>query len=322
MTEYTERQQKEMIEQAKAGDPEANYRLSMWALDQAAAEPDEERWNRLAAKCLVKAAEAGYGPAKEKMDELLAQTAYAEKREPESAPEPVRIYEPETSREPEPKPEPVREIPRTSRRKPAPAKPAGFRGVLLVVLAALGNFFRVVWDKLKAFFVHLFRKDGPLDIDKWDKAKWKRVQIICIAVCVVLAVLIVILVIGGRNKAAREAEVVPTPITEVAATAVPSPTPGVTVYPDEATRAAIAAATLDTYPAESEYVTEPRTMLVATNGGTLNLRRGTSADTDWLASMPYHTELPTYAFHSGWALVDYNGTFGWASVDYLSQAGE
>jgi len=79
MIELTEQQEQEMIDRAKTGDPEANYQMSLWALDQAMAEPEEERWNRLAAKCLVKAAEAGYAPAKAKMDELLkAAEAHAE----------------------------------------------------------------------------------------------------------------------------------------------------------------------------------------------------------------------------------------------------
>ena len=343
MSEYTEREQQEMIDRARAGDPEANYRLSMWALEQSAAEPDEERWNRLAAKCLVRSAEAGYGPAKEKMKELLAQTAYAEESAPTPAPVPEPVPEVEPIPAAEPEPEPVREyIPRTERtarpaepsRKPAASRTARSRSgasstdkagavkaKVLAVLSAIGAFFVFLGGKLKDFFVRVTRKGGPLDVDLWSKAKWKRVQIICIAVCVVLAILIVTLIASGRKKKAETPEVIPTPEVEIAATPVPTPTPDPT-YPDQATRAAIAAAALDVYPTEQEYVTEPRTVQVATNGGTLNLRKGTSADTEWLASMPYHTSLPVYAYHSGWALVNYDGTYGWASVDYLSQVGE
>ena len=70
MQDLTEQQEQEMIRRAKAGDPEANYQMSLWALEQAIAEPEEERWNRLAAKCLVKAVDAGYEPAKEEDGQL------------------------------------------------------------------------------------------------------------------------------------------------------------------------------------------------------------------------------------------------------------
>ena len=336
MSEYSEREQQEMIDRARAGDPEANYRLSMWALEQSAAEPEEERWNRLAAKCLVKAAEAGYGPAKEKMNELLAQTAYAEPPEPTpepasfpaAAPAPAaREYATGSGRTDPPRAaEPARARTAASERpsrsvSASPDRTGAVKGGALAVLSAVGGFFAVLGRKLRSFLARILRKGGPLDVDRWSKAKWKRVQIICIAICVVLALLIVLLIAGGRNKKAGETEVLPTPEVEVAVTPVPTPTPDPT-YPDQATRAAIAAAPLDAYPTEQEYVTEPRTVQVATNGGTLNLRKGTSADTEWLASMPYHTSLPVYAYHGGWALVNYDGTYGWASVDYLTQVGE
>ena len=85
MDEWTEQEEQQIIEQAKTGDPEANYALSLWALRRGEEEPDEPRWNRLAAKCLVKAAQAGYGPAKEQMASLLSQSGQSVPA-PQSAP--------------------------------------------------------------------------------------------------------------------------------------------------------------------------------------------------------------------------------------------
>ena len=87
-----------MIERAKSGDPQANYELSLWAQERSEEEPDEPRWNRLAAKCLVKAAQAGYGPAQERMAVILQQSAAGKAgrapapQEPDM-PEPVHINE-------------------------------------------------------------------------------------------------------------------------------------------------------------------------------------------------------------------------------------
>jgi len=68
----TEQEEQVMIEKAKAGDPQANYQMCLWALEQAKAEPEEERWKRLAAKCLVQSAQAGYNPAQKKMEDLIS----------------------------------------------------------------------------------------------------------------------------------------------------------------------------------------------------------------------------------------------------------
>ena len=101
MRDWTEQEEQELIELAKTGDPRANYELSQWALARGEEEPDEPRWNRLAAKCLVKAAQAGYGPAQERMAEILRQqqkdpaptTAARASRQTSAAaaPEPVRL---------------------------------------------------------------------------------------------------------------------------------------------------------------------------------------------------------------------------------------
>lgn len=74
----TDQEEKVMIAKAKAGDPKANYEMCLWALEQAAVEPDEERWKRLAAKCLVESAQAGYAPAQKKMEELVAEQKSSE----------------------------------------------------------------------------------------------------------------------------------------------------------------------------------------------------------------------------------------------------
>lgn len=68
MTDFEEQR---MIEQARAGDPKAKFEMSQWARQMSALEPDEERWNRLAAKCLVESAQAGYEPAKKMVQALI-----------------------------------------------------------------------------------------------------------------------------------------------------------------------------------------------------------------------------------------------------------
>ncbi len=75
MTEFEEQK---MIEQAQAGDPKAKFEMSQWALKKSEEEPEEERWKRLAAKCLVEAAQAGYAPAQQMVQELMGGGAPAE----------------------------------------------------------------------------------------------------------------------------------------------------------------------------------------------------------------------------------------------------
>ena len=313
MAELTEQQEQEMIERAKAGDPEANYQMSLWALAQGEAEPEEERWNRLAAKCLVKAAEAGYGPAREKMDELLAQTASAaEQAAPAPAePEPaVPAYEPAE--------------------KPAAAPvsaPAQEKSSPLTALAGVGA-------KLKGLFAKkqtasdgeaevgsaAGQKKGLLNFSEWDSAKWKKMQIICIVICIVLILLIVIMLATRGSRKNKEAEeVVPTPVQETIATPAPVVnTPEPSVYPDEATRAEIAAASLEVFPEESDYVTEAKSVTVSTNGSVLNMRRGPGQSYGQVSSMPNGSSVNVYAYRNGWALVKYGGAWGWCSNDYLT----
>ena len=320
MLDLTEQQEQEMIRLAKAGDPEANYQMSLWALDQAIAEPEEERWNRLAAKCLVKAAEAGYEPAKEKMSELLLTTADAEEAVAAEAPPaddaPSAEYEPRTE-------------------TAAPAAPAAETAAPARI--SLGD----IGDKLKGFFAAaaakvkgLFAKSGEsasdgaaseggkkagfLNFAQWDDAKWKKMQLICIIICVVLVLLIVILLLTGKNRnKSAEDDVVPTPVAEQVDTPAPSPTPEPAPYPSDAIKQEIASASLDTFPEDADYVTEAQTVTVSTSGSGLNLRRAPGQSAGIVGSMPNGTTTDVYAFKNGWALVKYDNTWGWCSKDYL-----
>ena len=79
----TDMDEAKMIEQAKAGDPKAQFELSQWARQMSILEPNEERWNRVAAKALVDAANGGYEPAKIMVQELISG-----KKAPEAPAEP------------------------------------------------------------------------------------------------------------------------------------------------------------------------------------------------------------------------------------------
>lgn len=320
MIDLTEQQEQEMIEKAKAGDPEANYRMSLWALEQAMAEPDEERWNRLAAKCLVRAAEAGYAPAKEKMDELLAQTAEAQPAEPAPArPEPAPVQPAQKAAEPVEASAPAQR--KSTANTPVPAK----KTAAAAVFASLGT-------KVKGAFSGLRtkgntartastdgKKTGLFDFNQWDDAKWKKMQIVCIIICALLALLILVMVITGHSKKNNPAdEEVVIPPANVAATPVPpTPTPVPVAYPADEVKAEIAAADLTVFPEEADYVTEATTRTVTTNGGPLNMRKGTNSDAEWISSISSGTKVDVYAFRNGWALVKVGSTWGWCSNDYL-----
>lgn len=317
MIRLSEQQEQEMIAKARAGDPEANYRMSLWALEQAMAEPEEERWNRLAAKCLVKAAEAGYTPAQEKMEELLAQTA---------EPQPVRPAPERTNPAPvTPAQEPVRSAAAAPRRNPASeppaAKPAAksAAGVFAAVSGWIRNVFSGLTAKAKpATSDKSEAKTGLFDFNHWDDAKWKKMQIVCIIICAVLAVLIAAMVISGHGKDDDADTEIVIPPANVAATPVPAtPSPTPAAYPDDDTKAEIAKAALTVFPDDADYVTEPTTRTVNTNGGPLNIRKGTGSDADWITSVSYGTKVDVYAFRNGWALIKTGSTWGWCSNDYL-----
>lgn len=317
MIRLSEQQEQEMIAKARAGDPEANYRMSLWALEQAMAEPEEDRWNRLAAKCLVKAAEAGYAPAQEKMEELLAQTA---------EPQPVRPAAARTDAAPvTPAPEPARPAASAPRREPVPeapaAKPAAksVAGVFASVGGRVRNAFSGLTTKAKPAASGTGEaKTGLFDFNQWDDAKWKKMQIVCIIICAVLAVLIAAMVISGHGKADDADTEIVIPPANVATTPVPAtPSPTPAAYPDDDTKAEIAKASLSVFPDDADYVTEPTTRTVNTNGGPLNIRKGTGSDADWITSVSYGTTVDVYAFRNGWALIKTGSTWGWCSNDYL-----
>lgn len=324
MIELTEQQEQEMIDRAKAGDPEANYQMSLWALEQSMAEPDEERWNRLAAKCLVKAAEAGYEPAKEKMNELLAQTAEAAEPAPAAAPEAEPVYAPA---------EPIRPqaAPETAEQNAAQPAASTVKGKAAAIGSAIAAGAGAAFAKVKGLFsksgetgsagtagASTGKKPGFLNFSQWDDAKWKKMQVVCIVICAVLLILLLILLLTGKNKNKKAAEdVVPTPVAEIVVTPEPVTTPEPALYPDAATRGEIEAADLETYPEDGDYVDAAKTVTVSTSGSVLNLRRGAGQSYGQVGSLPNGATVDVYAYKNGWALVQYNDTWGWCSNDYL-----
>lgn len=330
----TELEIREMIDKARAGDPEANYRMSEWALEQAAAEPEEERWNRLAAKCLLKAADAGYAPAQKRMDDLIRQLD-------EDAPAPETLEAPGPAREYS---EPV---PEDAPNEGAPSVLGTAKAALSRVVSTVTSLFKNpdadeepaaqepkaaqpaareshstppaeagrhaggasvgIVDRVAAFF----------RFSEWSPEQFKKRQRIVLIACAVLVVLIIILILSGRGKKAEEPEEAQIPVAATAEPVQPSPTPYVELYPDEATRSAIESANLEIFPAESDYVTEATTAVVSTQGSDLNLRRGTAANYGQITTIPNGTTVDVYAVKSGWSLVYYSGVYGWCSGDYL-----
>lgn len=330
MIELNEQQEQEMIDRAKAGDPEANYQMSLWALEQAMAEPEEERWNRLAAKCLVKAAEAGYAPAKEKMDELLAQTADMSDKpgQHEVGVAPAASDAPQNTT---PAPSASEPVPHTADTPAAASPAAGAKEALAKAGKAAAAGLAALGTKIKGLFAKSSdgagaqsaaadgKKAGLFNFSEWDDAKWKKMQKICIAICVVLVILILIMLITRKNKKDAQAdEVVTIPAADVIATPVPAtPTPKPADYPADDVKAEIAAADLDAHPEDADYVTEPTTRIVSTTGSPLNLRKGTNSSAGWVSSLENGTTVDVYAFKNGWALVKVGNTWGWCSNDYL-----
>lgn len=313
MTDLTRQEEREMIEKAKAGDPEANYRMSFWALEQAAAEPGEERWNQLAAKCLVKAAQAGYEPAKKHMEQLLRamESEEAIPAEAEKSSEPGSAWEmpSEVSAEPVAA-EPARRETACSTGERAPGK-------LAALGAGVAQGGKNLLQKGREFAAGL--KDGSFGekVAEWSPEKWKKIQLMCIIACAVLAFLIVLMLVTGKGTREEAEEIaVPTPSLADQAEVTPSPTP--VPYPDEATRAVIAEAELDIYPDEGDYVSAATTAVLEVNSG-LNLRSGPASSYGQIVLMEAKAEVEIYAVKNGWALVLYNGdTWGWCSDDYLA----
>lgn len=308
MREYTEREEQEMIQKAQAGDPEANYQMSFWALEQAAAEPEEERWNRLAAKCLVRAAEAGYPPARERMNRLLQEMEDREKAAAPSAPasEPVREEE-------------------ARKFVPAQAETDSAGGKFSALASGAADAGKTVAAKGKALLDKTRgllsgssgRSGGHAADEEADAAKWKKMQLMCTIACVVLIFLIALMVITGREDRAgrKEQAQVPTAATAEPLETKPSPTPE--PYPTEEIRAAIEGALLDIFPAEEDYVRQPTTAVIDSGMG-LRLRMGPATSYDQVVMMDEDAEVPVYAIRDDWAFVVYNDeSYGWCSTEYL-----
>lgn len=315
MMDLTPQEEQIMIERAKSGDPEANYKMSLWALEQAALEPTEERWNRLAAKCLVRAAEAGYPPAKKRTQELLQESEAAARpkkapaRRPASRPEtrrPTQSFDPRDFPEMTPEEEKFTfldafvGIPGLIKslfaKTKSTAKPA----------AASGYTSSSAGSRLKEFF----------NFSQWDDTKWKRMQTICIVVCVILAVVITVMLLTARSSSKnRDASPLPTPST-VPILTTPTPAPK---YPDESVRDTIESANLEVFPADGEFVLAETNAVVDTSGSVLRLRRGPGANYGEITSMDNGTALEVFAYKNTWALVRYDGRiWGWCSSDFLN----
>jgi len=299
-----------MIRKAQAGDPEANYQMSFWALEQAAAEPEEERWNRLAAKCLVKAAEAGYPPARERMNRLLREMEDREK----VAAAPVMP-------EPAPKEETRKAVPVQA--EPETASSGGKMSALASGAADVGKTAaakgKALLDKAKGLFSGNGQDaaGGHAADEDADTAKWKKMQLMCTIACVVLLFLIVLMILTGREDRAsrKEQEQMPAAAMAELQETAPSPTPE--PYPTEEIRAAIEGALLDIFPAEEDYVHQPTTAVIDSGMG-LRLRMGPATSYDQVVMMDEDAEVPVYAIRDDWAFVVYNDeSYGWCSTEYL-----
>ena len=303
MRELTEREEQEMIEKAQAGDPEANYQMSFWALEQAAAEPEEDRWNRLAAKCLVRAAEAGYPPAQERMTRLLKEMEEREKARPAAR------TETEPARENTKRFDPVTEA-------PAESAPAGGKVAVLAAGAAAKG------KELLGKAAGIFSKNGGsagghAAAEEVDTLKWKKMQIACTIACVVLAFLIALMIFSGREERAGRKEQAQVPAAATAEPQMATPSPSPEPYPTEEIRAGIEGALLDIFPAEEDYVSEPTTAVIDSGVG-LRLRMGPATSYDQVVMMDNGAEIPVYAIRDDWAFVVYNDeSYGWCSIDYL-----
>ncbi len=383
MREWTEQEEQEMIERAKAGEPEANYELSLWALARSEEEPDEPRWNRLAAKCLVKAAQAGYGPAQRQMAGLL--DGAAEPSQPAEPPrrvtrpaarsqEPVSIHDARraagdtsvprqtttarrpVSRQPEEPDEGSYEeyddAPRPRRapaaRRAAPDdRPAPRRRAPEPVSdhddedygdedydgydpdpddwddgSARGkgrkNKARSKCEKGEKR--EKAKKGSPFS--NWGDTQWRRVELVCVAICVLLLAAIAVMVFTGRHAGGGDEtqSAIPPAGEAVPAAATDTPAP-VETYPDEATRAAIEAAELDIPPMEEDFREGPTTATVSVNSISLRLRKGPNTSYTEITSMPDGSKVEVFADKNDWSLVRYQAEdgpiFGWCSSTYL-----
>ena len=320
MREWTEQEEQEMIDRAKAGDPQANYEMSLWALQRAEEEPGETRWNKLAAKCLVKSAQAGYGPAQERMGALLLeQKSQAAPAEPESRPEPIRRAAPRQEASQRPSRQAAsggRESRRASRDREEAAP-------TVYDFDSDNGYDDEERPRTRAARSGAGRTGGGIQriFANWTEAQWKRMEIICVAVCVVLAIVLAIMLFTGKGHKKEDDNAdgfMPAANVTDAEGDVNSPGIGETgIYPDEAARSEIAGSDLEVKPEDSDYVAAPKGGTVNVSQ-TLRLRGGPDAAYALLAEMPNGTHLDIYAEKNDWALVKYDGTWGWCSEEYLT----
>lgn len=311
MREYTEREEQEMIRKAQAGDPEANYQMSFWALEQAAAEPEEDRWNRLAAKCLVRAAEAGYAPAQERMARLLRDMDQREAAAKAPAAEPA--------------PAPEAPVRHTAPAQEPPAAPIGGRITSLAAGAAeAGKTFAAKGKSLldnamgRISGTALSGGHTSEEDDEAVSAKWKKMQLMCTIACIVLVFLIVLMILTGRGSRADREDQTQMPAASTAEPVETTPTPSPEPYPTAEIREAIKGALLDIFPAEEDYVSKPTTATVESGMG-LRLRMGPATSYDQVVMMDNGAEIPVYAIRDDWAFVVYNDeSYGWCSTEYLN----
>ncbi len=326
MKDWTEQEEQEMIELAKTGDPRANYELSLWALERGEEEPDEPRWNRLAAKCLVKAAQAGYGPAQERMEDILQQqkkqaaAPSPHRREPEAVPpEPVRIDAARGAQTARPA--------RQNVRRPAPA---------------VRRPVREEYDEEEYDENDGEEYDDELDsrpfrgrsrsvgsfFSGWTNGQWRKLEMVCIGICAVLLIAIAAIFISSRSSDEGGGSGSSVPQAGQANPAGDGQSEGgqqtQEEYPTEDIISDIHASGLEVLPGEQEYVTAPTTATVSVGNTTLRLRIGPSTtysqvklDDGSDASMPDGTKVDVYAKKGDWWLLKYQGKYGWSSKEYL-----
>lgn len=358
MTDYEEQK---MIEEARAGDPKAKYEMSQWARQMSILEPSEERWNRLAAKCLVESAQAGYEPAKQMVQELIRGQKEAAEEAPAEEAVTGETAAPEAPAEEAAageyvysEPIPQEEETAWERENPEDEdedfEELGTAEKILQILrrgaAAAGAFIVAMTDRIRAA-VDARRnagedemedeaaeetagdeEDAPLhrggshsaggSLTDWINDNWKILRIICIAVCVAMALLIVLLLVTPGEK---EALPEPTPVMEPTPTAEPTPTPE--PFPNAATRTEISTtSTLSYRPSEEEFLTASASFTVDSDDG-MNMRSGPSTEYTVLNRLDDELRITAYAKHSSgeetWYLINTGGTWGWVIADYLAQ---
>ena len=292
-----------MIERAKSGDPQANYELSLWAQERSEEEPDEPRWNRLAAKCLVKAAQAGYGPAQERMAVILQQSAAgksgraAAPQEPDM-PEPVHINEARqsASRQSARQQTSTARRPVSTRRPPVREEPEDEYDDEDEDDDGWGDEDEDVRPvrrpRRSAEQKSDRRQNASLPFSQWGDSQWRKMEMICIGICALLLIAIAVIFITGRHSKSESG-------------------------------------TGSGVPAAGQVNTNSGSEDDTGGSVTLRLRYGPSTtyeqvvlDDGTKASMPDGTKVEVFAKKGDWWMVRYEGKFGWCSKEYLIEDAE